>query len=333
MFTPKELKALNFLFRKFKDERPIDIDSIYEYLRNIVKNIPRGELLDLSLLFYFNWLPTGDFKNIKNPIRLNSNEVYYTQYDTVIALSLLLKDYDFTKYSTKPNDDSIITYNGNTYYVFNRVQKIRKFLVERTHICQDYDVVKDYVKVQDDQTIYELAGEAVDDASEEEIIREMKVGGRLVDLEEKISFEEDRLSKREQIENTIIQRLEVAERESDDNTIKNLKNKLKDLYKEFDDIYNRIYEMEIKMEDVIEEAKGKLLNKYEKMIASDPVNFYVNYKKDFTFKQLINLNYMRVNCVAAIDNLMLNENKLKKYLGVKNYTQINYNGNDYKIFY
>lgn len=337
MFTLKEFKALNVLFKKFKNERP-RVKDILDFLNSVGPTLNSDVKQNLALLFYFNWTPTGDFKSIENPVRVDKWD-YYSQDQEVHALSEFLKDYDYSKYFNATNDDiPFIHYGEEIYIVFKNQQQIRKLLGNNTNICKDQDVIKNHIYVSSPFAVAaDFAEEDVNKMSDEEIVDKSKIGDILIKLEEKIQFEENRCSKRENIENTIIERLEVAERESDSDTIKKLKDKLKELYKEINDIYGSIYSSEEEMEDVIIDARLSLIpelsDKYENMMVDDPIDFFINFKKIGTFEQLLKKHYITVNCNSALADFVEDIDNVKRYLNLENSGHIKFDGVDYTILY
>jgi len=339
MFTPKEINILNFLKRKFKNKRPT-IEDAYVYLKNTVssKTVNQPFLLEMSSLFFFNWTPTGDFKSIQNPIRIEPN-VYLNLKPEIILLSAYLEDFDYRKYWTLPGSDGVVViYKGKNYYVFDGLHKMTKFLGE-IGACEIEDVVKDYVTMYSEvreEFANEIALEEVNNMGDEEVIIKTGVDDKIIEIEKKIEFEENRIEKRNNILLTVEERLDVAERESDDETIKKLQNKIFELDKEISDIESTINGYFDDTEDIILDARRVLVtnleNTYNNMISENVVDFFVNYKKKYTFEELIkNRNWVEVYCTEALKKYCNDLNRVKEGLNLKNLEEIEYNDKNYVI--
>jgi hypothetical protein len=90
------------------------------------------------------------------------------------------------------------------------------------------------------------------------------------------------------------------------------------------------------MEDIIINARRILVtnleNRYNDMISENVVDFFVNYKKKYTFEELIkNRNWVEVYCTEALKKYCSDLNRVKDFLNLKNLEEIEYDDKNYII--
>lgn len=141
MLTEKELKFLNFLYKKLGGKH-LDFETLSKFIENKIR-LNSEKSFELAYLYDNNFEEAnGDFKNVKNVKRLSYQDYFERIPNEILAVSKITKDNDFNSYEITDNDLYVtIEYKTENHYIPFIVFKSRKKLI--THMS---NIVADHMR-------------------------------------------------------------------------------------------------------------------------------------------------------------------------------------------
>ena len=124
MLTPKEIKFLNFLYKRLKGEH-LDYSELMVYIKNNFK-LNDKDSFELAYLYdeYFS-VANGDFNNVGHVKRLSFQDYIKSLTPEIRAVMELTKDHSVENYNLEDIGlFKIVNYNGVSYQVYKNINDI-----------------------------------------------------------------------------------------------------------------------------------------------------------------------------------------------------------------
>jgi hypothetical protein len=293
MLTEKEIKFLNFLYKKLKGAH-LDYSKAKEYIKKTFKLDDKSSF-ELAYLYDKNFDDAEDFvvnregdgtnsvvdfNNVAEPERMSYEEYQEKVPWQVKVVMEIIKDENPDNYEF--DGDSIVEYEGDEYVIYESQGDLSDTASNNFDPCNNIDSYDDlyegyfYISDTDKRiTASEEADHRVDNMDDRDIIRDADIQDKIDALDELDNLKEQIESKTEEMEELVHQLDDVSEEEKND-----LEERITNFETEIEELEGRVEEIESEgtREEIIdnarEELKSSIYDEIYDELDNDPIEYF-----------------------------------------------------------
>ena len=305
MLTEKEIKFLNFLYKRLKGAH-LDYTELKEYIKKNFK-LNDKDSFELAYLYDKNFDKSegedgmGNFQNVTEPERETYEEYQERVPWQVKVVMGITNDENPDNYEFDGYD--IVEHEGDEYVIYESQGDLSDAASNNFDPCDhidSYDDLSDaYFYVTDtDRRILadEEADHRVDNMDDRDIIRKADIQDKIDALDELDNLKEQIESKTEEMEELVHQLDDVSEEEKND-----LEEKITNFEVEIEELEGRVEEIESEgtREEIIdnarEELKSSIYDDIYDELGDDPIEYFRERGYD-TIDSMVDNNLLSFDC-------------------------------------